>query len=156
MSQEQMATLAAHTVSILGTKYPKTLTIKGRLPGLNEYIDACRTGPHKGNDMKRQTQDTVMWYILSQLRGVRFKRPVFLLYTFYEPNRKRDMDNVSSFARKCIQDALVQCGTLKNDGWGHVTGSMDFFDVDANNPRIVVEFVEQEVAPQCKERPNRN
>lgn len=143
MSQEQMAPLAAHTVQILGTKYPKALVIKGRLPGMNEYTAACRTSPHKGNEMKRQTQETVMWHILSQIRGVHFKRPVFLLYTFYEPNRRRDQDNVSSFARKCIQDALVKCGTLKNDGWGYVIGSMESFDVDANNPRIVVEFIEQ-------------
>ena len=143
MSQEQMAPLAAHTVKILGTKYPKALVIKGRLPGLNEYTTACRTSPHKGNEMKRQAQDTVMWHIMSQLRGVRFTRPVFLLFTFYEPNRKRDLDNISSFARKAIQDALVKCGTLKNDGWGHVTGFLDSFDVDAKDPRIVVEFIEQ-------------
>lgn len=156
MSQEQMAPLTAHTVQILGTKYPKALVVKGRLPGLNEYTNACRTNPHKGNEMKRQAQDTVMWHILSQLRGVRFTRPVFLLFTFYEPNRKRDLDNISSFARKAIQDALVKCGTLKNDGWGHITGFLDSFEVDPKNPRIVVEFVEQEVATQCKERPSGN
>lgn len=145
MTQEQNGTpLAAHTVKILGTKYPKALVIKGRLPGLNEYIAACNSAYAEGNRMKKETMDIVMWHILSQLRSVRFKRPVFLLFTFYEPNRRRDLDNISSFARKAIQDALVKCGTLKNDGWGHISGFLDSFEVDPNNPRIVVEFIEQE------------
>ena len=93
-----------------------------------------------------------MWQILSQMRRCKFERPVFLLFTFYEKDRRRDKDNVASFARKVIQDALVKCGTLQDDGWDHVTGYLDRFEVDKKNPRIVVEFIEQEVATKCKER----
>ena len=93
-----------------------------------------------------------MWHILSQIRGRRFERPVFLLFTFYEQDRRRDRDNVSSFARKVIQDALVKCGNLQDDGWDHVTGYLDQFQVDKKNPRIVVEFIEQEVAAKCSKR----
>ena len=93
-----------------------------------------------------------MWHILSQLRHVKFSRPVFLLFTFYEPDKRRDRDNVSSFARKVIQDAMVRCGTIQDDGWDHVTGYLDRFEVDKKNPRIVVEFIEQEVATKCKEQ----
>lgn len=156
MSQTQACTpvlVDGYTITILGTKYPKALTIKGRLPGLNEYTTACRTSPHKGNEMKRQATDAVMWHILSQMRGVRFTKPVFIVFTYYEPNKRRDHDNVSSFARKAIQDALVKCGTIQDDGWGYVTGHMDFFEVDKENPRIVVEFVEQEVVAKCSKQP---
>lgn len=34
-------------------------------------------------------------------------------YRWFEKDRRRDLDNVSSFGRKVIQDALVECGVLK-------------------------------------------
>lgn len=144
MSQNQTP-VAGVAITIPGTLSDCRLVIKGRLPGLNEYTKACRTNPHAGNEMKRQSQDLVMWYILQQIRGRRFEKPVFILFTFYEQDRRRDRDNVSSFARKVIQDALVKCDVLKDDGWDQVTGYLDKFQVDKKNPCIVVEFIEQEV-----------
>jgi len=66
--------------------------------------------------------------------------PVFLVYHFYEPNRRRDKDNISAFAHKVIQDALVHLKVIKNDGWNDIAGYIDLFDIDENNPRIEVEF----------------
>lgn len=156
MSQENLTTpVPAYTIAILGTKSPHTLTIPGRLPGLNEYTEACRTSAHKGGKMKRDAQELVMWQIMAQMRRVRFEKPVFLLFTFYEKDRRRDKDNVSSFARKVIQDALVNCNTLPDDGWDYVTNYLDQFRVDSKNPRIVVEFIEQEVEPKCSSKPGK-
>ena len=146
-----MSAAEGYTITIPGTLAPYSLTIKGRLPGLNEYTAACRTHHQKGGEMKRQAHDLIRWHILAQLRQVRIEKPVFMLYTFYEPDKRRDRDNVSSFARKVIQDALVAAGTLKNDGWGQITGHFDTFKVDKDNPRIVVEFIEME-EEQCKKR----
>ena len=53
-------------------------------------------------------------------------------------NRKRDLDNISAFAHKVIQDGLVQCGLLANDGWKNIVGYSDDFYVDKDNPRIEV------------------
>lgn len=50
------------------------------------------------------------------------------------------MDNISSFGRKVIQDALVTMGVLQNDGWKEITGFQDEFFVDKHNPRIEVEI----------------
>ena len=144
MSQNQTP-VAGVAITIPGTLSDCRLVIKGRLPGLNEYTNACRTNPRAGNQMKRDAQDLVMWHILQQIRGRRFEKPVFILFTFYEQGRRRDRDNVASFARKVIQDALVKCDTLHDDGWDYVTGYLDKFQVDKKNPRIVVEFIEQEV-----------
>lgn len=63
-------------------------------------------------------------------------------YKWFEKNRRRDLDNVSSFGRKVIQDALVQAHTIQNDGWKEITGFSDEFFVDARNPRIEVEIEE--------------
>ena len=152
MSQEPIKPVAQHVVTILGSKSEHVLTIPGRLPGLNEYTTACRTNPQKGNRMKKDAQEAVMWQILAQMRRCKFERPVFLLFTLYEQDRRRDKDNVSSFARKVIQDALVKCGTLQDDGWDYVTGALDRFEVDKENPRIVVEFIEQEVPAKCSKQ----
>ena len=59
-------------------------------------------------------------------------------YILYEKNKKRDLDNISSFGRKVIQDALVDNGILKNDGWEDVVGFSDSFYIDKENPRIEV------------------
>lgn len=147
--------VAAHSIAILGFKSPYSLTIPGRLPGLNEYTDACRTNPRAGARMKQDAQETVMWHAMSQIRRYKFNGPVFILYHFYEKDKRRDKDNVSGFAHKVIQDALVKIGLLEDDGWNHVTGNLDAFDVDKKNPRIVVEFIEQEVQP-CKEQQGKN
>ena len=152
MSQDKTCTpVAAYNITILGSKSPHTLTIPGRLPGLNEYTNTCRTNPQKGNRMKQEAQTAIMWQIMAQMRRHRFDGPVFLLYRYFEKDRRRDKDNVSGFAHKVIQDALVQSGTIHDDGWDYVTGHMDLYEVDRDNPRIVVEFIEQEVAP-CKGR----
>lgn len=141
-----------YTLTITGDKSEYILTIPGRLPGLNEYTNACRTNPQSGARMKQKAQDAVMWCIRAQLRKCKFQRPVFILFTFYEQDRRRDRDNVSSFARKVIQDALVKCGTLHDDGWDYVTGYLDRFRVDKKSPRIVVEFIEQEEAKTCSKQ----
>ena len=64
-------------------------------------------------------------------------------YSWYEKNKKRDLDNISSFGRKVIQDALVASKVLINDGWNNIKGFSDEFYVDAKNPRIEV-LIEEE------------
>lgn len=114
------------------------LTISGKLPGLNDYIAAERTNRHKGAKMKADSGNVVAVAIMQCMRGVRIERPVEMHYSWHEPNKKRDLDNVSSFGRKVIQDALVSTGVLKDDGWKHVVGFSDRFEVDKTNPRIEV------------------
>lgn len=117
-------------------------TIPGRLDGLNEYTAANRTNPHKGGKMKKDNEETVIWSIRQQLRGLHINKPVTLKYTFYEQNKRRDLDNISSFAHKVIQDSLVKTKVLKNDGWNEITGYEDNFEVDKDNPRIEVTLEE--------------
>lgn len=114
------------------------LTIPGKLPGLNDYIAAERTNRHKGAKMKAYNGNIVSVAIRQCFRGVRIEKPVYMEYTWYEPNKRRDLDNISSFGRKVIQDALVQCGVINDDGWKYVVGFSDRFDVDKRNPRIEV------------------
>lgn len=114
------------------------LIISGRLPGLNDYIAAERANRHKGAKMKADSENIVAVAIRQCMRGVRLDKPVEMNYVWYEQNKRRDHDNVSSFGRKVIQDALVHCGVIKDDGWKYVVGFSDRFKVDKANPRIEV------------------
>ena len=114
------------------------LVIPTRLNNLNDYITADRTNRYKGAAMKARNEALVKIAIKQQLRGLRIEKPVFMEYRWYEKNRWRDLDNISSFGRKVIQDALVQTRVLVNDGWNEIVGFSDQFYVDAANPRIEV------------------
>lgn len=118
------------------------LVISGRLYGLNEYIAACRRNPYTGARMKNESENLVMMEVRSQLRGIRFKKPVTMKYKWFEKDRRRDLDNISSFGRKVIQDALVKTRVLENDGWRHIVGFSDEFYIDKKSPRIEVEITE--------------
>ena len=126
------------------------LTINGRLPGLNEIIDASRANPRLGNALKQQAQNAVMWHIKTQMRGVTFSRPIRLHYMFYEPNRRRDKDNIASGAHKVIQDALVKMGVIRGDGWSCIDAFTDDFGVDKQNPRIEVTIEEADDGEQAQ------
>ena len=117
------------------------LVIKGRLAGLNEYITACRRNQYAGAKMKKEAEELVIWSVLKQAHGT-IKTPVIMHYLWVEPNQKRDKDNVSSFGRKVIQDALVRIHLLPGDGWAHIQGFTDDFAVDRLNPRIEITFEE--------------
>lgn len=97
--------------------------INVRLPSLNDYITANRTNPHAGNKFKKDVDKSIGWRIKQAKDAGNLtpkEEPVDILIDFYEPNRRRDVDNIQS-STKYILDALVQQGILKNDGrkWVH-------------------------------------
>jgi len=113
-----------------------TFTVHGRLPGLNEYTDACRANAKAGARCKKSAEEQVLWGIVTA-HLMPFSGPVFLTFRWYERDRRRDVDNVA-FAKKFILDALVQRRILAGDGRKHVVGFFDFFEIDRRNPRVVV------------------
>ena len=115
--------------------------IRGTLPGLNDYISAERTSRFRAASMKKQCESVVI-HAARSLGKCQIDQPVYMIYHWYEPHRRRDKDNVSSFGRKVIQDALVKAKILPNDGWKEIIGFEDRFEVDKRNPRVVVELIE--------------
>lgn len=114
------------------------LTIYGKLPGLNEYIEAERTSRYKAASLKANDEQLVMVYARRDLRKWRARGPVYMRYTWYEPNRRRDKSNICGYGRKVIEDALVKAGYLRGDGWAHIEGFSDTFAVDKGRPRVEV------------------
>ena len=123
---------------------PKTyiLAIFGKLPTLNEYINAERTSKYLAAKMKKEAQDHIGWHVLHQLKGVRIEKPVHMFFDWFSTNRKTDPDNISSYGRKLILDAVVGCGVLKSDGWKQIKSFTDCFAVDKENPRVIVRICE--------------
>jgi len=120
----------------------QTFVVWGRLPGLNGIISADRSHWSVGAKLKRESLEAVMWYI--RAAGLkRIDKPVIIHYRFYEENRLRDVGNVLAGADKVIEDALVKCGVLPDDGQKWVRNIVPWFGVDKGNPRIEVELKEE-------------
>lgn len=121
--------------------------IKGRLNSLNEYINACRTNVHAGNHMKRTNQAVVRMALL-KARG-KAKTPKVTEYpckvkiTWYEPDRRRDVDNVT-FGVKFILDELVNMGVIIDDSRKYVSEIHHEVLTDKHDPRIEVEIKEKQ------------
>lgn len=115
--------------------------VPGRLPGLNEYINASkrhRGRDNAGNILKRECQALISAHIPRYAKGQLYDKPVHVSFTFWEANRKRDPDNISAVAHKFILDALVQDKVLKNDGMNIVRNIDDTWLLCPESPRIEV------------------
>jgi Holliday junction resolvase RusA-like endonuclease len=116
----------------------------GRLPGLNEIIAAAKRG--KG---KYQPYAIMKDRYTSEIGWLAKKLPAYervdITITWYEPNRRRDPDNVVG-GTKFIMDGLVAGGAIKDDSQRYVNSITHRFEVDKENPRVEIEV--QEVS-QC-------
>lgn len=118
------------------------LTIRGRMPGLNEYVHAMNRNRHAGNAMKRKWTNLVRDEAIAQgLTPVETRQD--FVFMWVEPNRKRDKDNVE-FAKKFILDGLVRAKVLPNDGWSWVGRLDNTFEVSKDDPRVVVVMTDEQ------------
>jgi Holliday junction resolvase RusA-like endonuclease len=129
-----------------------TFTIKGRLPDLNDYLQAERVSRRtpngkfftRGAEMKKKWQQYIITFIRKDLKRLKITKPVIIHYHYYEPNARRDYGNIHAVAQKFIEDALQITKVLANDNQKCVRGFTADFDIDKNEPRIVVEIEEVE------------
>jgi Holliday junction resolvase RusA-like endonuclease len=109
----------------------------GRLPGLNEIIDAAKQGRGKYQPyaiMKERYTNEIGWLAK--------KLPVYervdVTITWYEPNLRRDPDNITGGGTKFIMDGLVAGGAIKDDSQRYVNSISHQFEVDRENPRVEI------------------
>lgn len=117
----------------------QTLIIYGRLPGLNDYTLKCRYNRYAGASMKKDAEKIISKHIKEQLKGISYEGAVTLDFRWFEPNKRRDFDNIC-FAKKFILDALNNANVICADSWKGVQGFTDNFFVDKDNPRIEVDI----------------
>lgn len=104
-----------------------SFVINGKLPGLNEYTNACRSHWTRGAEMKREAEMLICWSIVlarrdGLLRDV--KKPVRIRFDWTESTKRRDLDNIFS-AKKYILDAMQRMGVIQGDGRKHIFGLQD-------------------------------
>lgn len=114
----------------------QTLIIKGRFPSLNDYVSKERTNRFVAAKMKREETERV-WWSCSQLKPV--KEPVAIHFRWYEPNRRRDIDNIR-FGAKFILDGLVNAEIISDDSQRYVKRLSDEVLIDKDNPRVEVDI----------------
>ena len=114
--------------------------IYGRLDGLNEYTKMNRANRYGANALKHKNEQKVIESLLDAKVSRIHKYPCKLKITWYEPNSRRDIDNIV-FATKFIQDALVKHGILENDSQKYIGSIEHKVLVDKTNPRIEVEVI---------------
>lgn len=115
------------------------IIIEGRLPGLNEIIDAAKQHYSEYSDMKRIYSEIIKIGAVKQSKLKYSKINIEILWV--EPNMKRDKDNIAAGV-KFILDGLVDAAVISEDGWKQVSNIKHSFDVDNNNPRIEINIFE--------------
>lgn len=112
---------------------------------MNEFISANRSAHGIcANSMKRKSQKEISAYLRQQLKTLHITKPIFIHYVYYEPNKRRDLDDISGYFHKVFQDSLVHSNVITDDGWSYVVGFSDNFHVSADNPRIEITIEEVE------------
>jgi hypothetical protein len=118
------------------------LIIPGRLPSLNDIIDAARGNKYEAAQQKKDSTDLVMWYaIQAKLPKMNY---IDLTITWYEPNKKRDKDNVEAGV-KFILDGLVSAGVIVKDNWRYIGDIIHKVRLDRMKPRIEIEIAEGQI-----------
>ena len=115
------------------TKDIAQLWIPYRMPGLNDYVDACRSNKYAGAVMAKKWKMMVSSIVGAKKQYDR----VYVDFLWVEQNKKRDPDNIV-FAKKFILDGLVDAGLIKKDGWAQISGFSDRWMVDKDNPGVRV------------------
>lgn len=113
-------------------------TIHSRLPSLNEVISENRANRYKGAKLKKDTEAVIIAEIKRQKVQPVTEYPVEVFIRWFEPNRKRDVDNIQS-SKKFILDAMVKAGVLVNDSPRYVAQVYDHVDY-AGSARVEIEI----------------
>lgn len=116
-------------------------TIAGRLPGLNEVIAVAQRNRYGYGAFKKKETARCAWATVGRIPKI--TKPIHIEIWWYEPNTRRDIDNICGGGQKFILDGLVEAGKLPNDDQKWVKAiSHHFPDPDKKNPRVEVSIEE--------------
>lgn len=96
-----------------------------KMPGFNEMIKAAKTFGTTGKRFNAYAAMKKKWgekigRIIKQQHIFSVDK-LFLYLIWFEPNRRRDPDNIAAFI-KFILDALQKEKIIDNDGWKNISG----------------------------------
>lgn len=112
------------------------LIVHGQLPGRNELIKADRRHWAEGGKLKKQATDLVAWE--AAIQHIKPVGKCHITIQCFEPDMRRDSDNVQTGAVKPILDGLKLAGVIKDDSRKYVRLTMLPVEIDRENPRVEV------------------
>lgn len=119
-------------------RYKSSPKFERTFPSFNEYVNKNRSGWRAGADMKEDYTKLVCYEAKGQRVPI-WRRPVKILFNWYEEDTRRDLDNVFS-AKKFILDGLIEAGVIPDDSQKYVRGLRDEIFIDPKAPRVEVEI----------------
>lgn len=129
----------------------QTFFVPGPLPGLNDLVAwAKRRDGKVGRSGKRwsayaeqkRAWERAIFVAIRNAKVAPSPGPVFIGYVWHEANKRRDPSNIAAGGRKLIEDALVQAGILRDDGWRSIAGFSDRFAMARKLPGVWVSIEE--------------
>lgn len=121
------------------------LTVEGRLAGMNEILGSANRHWAAGYRLKKSNMSRVCGACIAcRIKPIPRDIKPCITIKCYEPNARRDEDNVKAGAAKIILDALQEQGILAGDGRKYITLVQPCVEVDRQSPRIEV-TIETEV-----------
>lgn len=118
---------------------PMKLIIQGRLPTLNEIINAAKGNKFKYAKMKQENDDLVGWSAIEQKIPFALRADFEILWICKD--QTFDKDNIVA-GQKFIFDGLRKVGKIRNDGWKEIGKISHDFAVDKLNPRVEIIITE--------------
>jgi len=97
--------------------------IPTKFPNLNDYVNRERANRFAGAKMKKDwTRLVESASILALELGQKYDGfyPATIHFIIHEPNKRRDVDNVSAFVGKVSLDGMVKAGVLPDDSQKYV------------------------------------
>lgn len=115
-----------------------TVVIPGELTDLNTYINTERTNRFMAAKIKdRETSYCIPYFVEANIPQI---ASCHLKFKWITKDARKDPDNIA-FSQKAIIDSAVKSGILINDGRKQIKTIFHEFDVDKENPRIIVRFI---------------
>lgn len=109
------------------------------LPSYNDYINQCRSNKWGANAWKHKYQNVIGKQIGEQCDNFYIDKPFRLNLVICESNKRRDLDNVESMAKKLILDTLQDSNYVSNDKL--YAGGTTTFTYEKNNSYIKVDII---------------
>ena len=117
--------------------------IDQRLPSMNEVINANRTNKYIGAKLKKETEETIGYFIQHAAYNGNLK-PIqgacIVNITWCEHTKRRDSDNIQS-SQKFILDALQKTNIIVNDSQKYVRWVNHYLQ-HTDHDYVIVELVE--------------
>jgi Holliday junction resolvase RusA-like endonuclease len=124
------------------------------IPGFNEMIKAAKTFGAKRTKFNAYAAMKKAWAqrigIVIRENNIFHIDKLFLHLIWYEPNKRRDPDNIAAFI-KFILDALQKEKVIANDGWNNIAGWQNEF-VLTDHRGVEVRLYEQKGSVEQKNK----